>query len=72
MKYISTRNNSVYYDFKQVLFRGFAPDGGLFVPNELPTVPWKSWKGKSYPFVVGELLKIYLGDPQIPVHGISY
>jgi threonine synthase len=35
MKYISTRNNSNEYSFKQVFIKGLADDGGLFIPKSL-------------------------------------
>ncbi|OWJ98240.1 threonine synthase [Pseudomonas sp. A46] len=36
MKYVSTRTSDREYDFRQVLLGAYAPDGGLFVPSELP------------------------------------
>ena len=36
MKYISTRGGCVPQNFEQVLLTGLAPDGGLFVPENLP------------------------------------
>ena len=36
MKYISTRDSSLCSSFEQALFSGYAPDGGLFVPQSLP------------------------------------
>ena len=38
MKYISTRGRCSPQNFEQVLLTGLAPDGGLFVPETLPTV----------------------------------
>ena len=35
MKYISTRNKSLNFDFRSIFERGLAPDGGLFIPKEL-------------------------------------
>ncbi len=35
MNYISTRNKSLNYDFSSIFLRGLAPDGGLFLPNEI-------------------------------------
>ena len=35
MKYYSTRNKNLSYDFKSIFERGLAPDGGLFIPKEL-------------------------------------
>ena len=33
MNYISTRNNSNIFEFKDVFIKGLADDGGLFVPQ---------------------------------------
>ena len=35
MNYISTRNKSLNYNFSSIFLRGLAPDGGLFLPNEI-------------------------------------
>ncbi len=35
MKYFSTRNKNLNYSFKEVFLRGLAPDGGLFIPQNL-------------------------------------
>ena len=36
MKYISTRNNYKKYNFREVFIRGLAPDGGLYIPLNIP------------------------------------
>tara|TARA_B100000029_G_scaffold327675_1_gene320037 strand:- start:1441 stop:2820 length:1380 start_codon:yes stop_codon:yes gene_type:complete len=36
MEYISTRNNQKIFSFKEVFLKGLAPDGGLFVPKNIP------------------------------------
>jgi len=36
MEYISTRNTKNTFSFKDVFLKGLAPDGGLFVPKEIP------------------------------------
>jgi len=36
MKYISTRNSKKIFSFKDVFLNGLAPDGGLFVPKDIP------------------------------------
>jgi len=35
MKYFSTRNKNLNCSFKEVFLRGLAPDGGLFIPQNL-------------------------------------
>jgi len=36
MEYISTRNTQNTFSFKDVFLKGLAPDGGLFVPKQIP------------------------------------
>jgi threonine synthase len=38
MKYVSTHGKSPAVSFRQALFRGMAPDGGLYVPEEFPQI----------------------------------
>ena len=35
MKYFSTRSKKEKYSFEDVFYRGLAPDGGLFVPENI-------------------------------------
>ncbi len=51
MKYISTRGGVAPQNFEDVVLTGLAPDGGLFVPETLPTFSREeiaSWAGLSY------------------------
>jgi len=52
MKYISTRggsqNTQEPQTFTQVLLSGLAPDGGLYVPTEFPTLDLDALRGKSH------------------------
>lgn len=34
--YVSTRDSSISAEFRNVVFRGLAPDGGLYMPTETP------------------------------------
>ena len=36
MEYISTRNTQKTFSFSEVFLKGLAPDGGLFVPKNIP------------------------------------
>ena len=36
MEYISTRNKEKIFSYKDVFLKGLAPDGGLFVPKNIP------------------------------------
>ena len=51
MKYISTRGGGEPQNFEDVVLTGLAPDGGLYVPEELPVFSQEeiaSWAGLSY------------------------
>ena len=51
MEYISTRNAQNVFSFKDVFLKGLAPDGGLFVPKEIPIfskAELKELKNASY------------------------
>jgi threonine synthase len=45
VRYVSTRGDAVSLDFRGALLAGLAPDGGLYVPEEIPTLPdgWQTW-----------------------------
>lgn len=67
MKYISTRGDAPILNFEEAVLAGLATDGGLYVPESLPTFSHEeiaSWAGLSYqelafkimsPFVDGEI-----------------
>ena len=38
MKYVSTRNTAEKITASQAIIRGLAPDGGLYVPEEIPQI----------------------------------
>ena len=35
MNYLSTRDKSLNFNFKDIFLRGLAPDGGLFLPSKI-------------------------------------
>ena len=67
MKYISTRGDAPSLSFEEVVLAGLANDGGLYVPETMPSFSQAeiaSWVGLSYqelmfniitPFVDGEV-----------------
>ncbi len=65
MKYISTRGKGSPQSFEQVLLTGLAPDGGLYVPAELPHFDANkiaSWKSLSYPELALQIITPFIGD----------
>lgn len=67
MKFISTRGDAPVLSFEEVVLAGLASDGGLYVPEVMPTFSKEeiaSWAGLSYqelafkvihPFIDGEI-----------------
>nr|XP_004561940.1 threonine synthase-like 2 [Maylandia zebra]XP_004561941.1 threonine synthase-like 2 [Maylandia zebra] len=67
MQYCSTRGGVRGWDFREVLFSGYAPDGGMFMPESLPLLSpdtLRSWKGLSYTKVVMEVASLFI-PPQL-------
>ena len=55
--------------FEEVVLKGLASDGGLFIPEEIPQLPsdWQSkWKDLSFSQLAYELLSLYISDSEIP------
>ena len=69
MKYHSTRNTSEKYTASEAIARGLAPDGGLFVPDELPRVSGKEinellsldYRGRAVK-IMSKFLKSYTAE----------
>jgi threonine synthase len=65
LKYISTRGGGEPQTFEQVLLTGLAPDGGLYVPTELPRIDatqMADWKNLSYVDLAVEVVAPFVGD----------
>ena len=68
MKYISTRGKAPALNFEDVLLTGLAPDGGLYVPETLPTYSPEqiaAWSKLSYAELAFEIVKPFV-DGAIP------
>lgn len=69
MQYCSTRGGVHGLDFCDVLFSGFAPDGGMFMPESLPTLrpdTLRSWTGLRYPQLVVEVASLFIPTHLMP------
>ncbi|NLJ70658.1 MAG: threonine synthase [Clostridiaceae bacterium] len=62
MKYHSTRNNNDLFSPSEAVLQGLAPDGGLFVPQELPKVDFATWIGLDYQTIAKRIFKIFFSD----------
>lgn len=65
MKYLSTRGGMDPAGYGEILLEGLAPDGGLVVPEELPSVDAEtreSWRALDYPSLATEVLSLFATD----------
>ena len=65
MLYSSTRNDQIRVSAAQAISRGISPEGGLFVPTELPTVDesfLRELLPLSYPERAKRILSLFLTD----------
>lgn len=65
MKYISTRTPSKTYTLREAAFLGLAPDGGLFMPAEIPQARMgtvQELAGESYNALAAYLAGLFFGD----------
>uniref|UniRef100_A0A8D2JLY8 Threonine synthase-like 2 n=1 Tax=Sciurus vulgaris TaxID=55149 RepID=A0A8D2JLY8_SCIVU len=69
MWYVSTRGMAPRIDFEGALFSGYAPDGGLYMPENFPQLDGeilRRWSLLSYPSLVKELCSLFIGPELIP------
>ena len=65
MEYISTRNSSKTFNFKEVFIKGLADDGGLFIPkslNKFSEAEIDSFKKLSYQELAKNITFSFIGD----------
>lgn len=65
MKYISTRGQAPALSFEDVVLTGLAPDGGLYVPETLPSFSKEeiaSWAGLPYQELAFRVMKPFVAD----------
>lgn len=64
LHYKSTRNSELKVTASEAILKGLAPDGGLFVPEEIPKldVSMEQLKSMSYQEIAYEVMKLFLAD----------
>ena len=65
MNYISTRNSSNNYSFKDVFIKGLADDGGLYIPKSLHKYTQKdlnSFENLKYTDLAKKIIHPFMGD----------
>lgn len=67
MRYLSTRGGVAPASFTEAMVIGLAPDGGLYQPESIPSLP-EGWEDWSYEQAVAGSLELYgATDPRPPV-----
>jgi threonine synthase len=62
VQYVSTRGRAAPRRFTEILLEGLAPDGGLYVPVEIPQVELRDLRNLSYPELASEILSRFMDD----------
>jgi len=65
MKYVSTRGAAPELSFEQAMLTGLARDGGLYVPQSVPTLSGAqiaAMAGQSYEDIAFTVMKPFIGD----------
>jgi threonine synthase len=65
MNYVSTRNSSNSYGFKDVFIKGLADDGGLFIPKSLHKynqTDLLKFKNLEYKELAKKIIHPFIGD----------
>jgi len=74
MKYRSTRGKVQSSSFEDVLFSGYASDGGLFMPESIPVVDittLEKWKELSYLELTKEVMSLFIPSEEISIEDLS-
>ena len=66
MRYFSTRGQTPLHTFSEAVEAGLAPDGGLFLPESLPSIASKlaEWSTLSYAQLAADFFTLFA--PEIP------
>ncbi|MFW2366396.1 MAG: threonine synthase [Desulforhopalus sp.] len=69
LRYVSTRGDSSSVDFETAVLKGFADDGGMFVPEQIPQVSpeqLQSWSSLSFNSLAFEILSLFIDRAILP------
>ncbi|XP_077098018.1 threonine synthase-like 2 [Siphateles boraxobius] len=69
MRYCSTRAGARGRSFRDALFSGYAPDGGMFMPENIPILSadtLRTWRSLSYQQLLCEICCLYIPEQEIP------
>jgi threonine synthase len=68
MKYFSTRGGPELLSFEEAVLTGLAPNGGLYIPQHIPSLPtdWQTkWASHSFVRLSVEILTLFISEDEI-------
>ena len=74
LTYRSTRGGANGITFEEALLSGFAPDGGLYLPDKLPMFSsddLKSLANFTYPQLIAKFARLFISQKEITDQEIS-
>ncbi|KAI8896905.1 tryptophan synthase beta subunit-like PLP-dependent enzyme [Globomyces pollinis-pini] len=69
MQYRSTRGHPKLLSFEEAVLQGLAPDGGLYIPTDIPVFPIQtilSWANLPFHKLAFQLYRPYISQSEIP------
>ncbi|KAF8513559.1 tryptophan synthase beta subunit-like PLP-dependent enzyme [Hysterangium stoloniferum] len=74
MKYFSTRGGEIELSFEETVLTGLAPNGGLYIPAEIPLLPedWEEkWSSYTFQQLSVAVLSLYISPSEISTQELS-
>ncbi|MBF0454879.1 MAG: threonine synthase [Magnetococcales bacterium] len=74
MRYISTRGGVSPVTFSEAVMMGLATDGGLLLPDRIPTVDGQTlakWSQLSFPDLAKEVIGLFMEEDDIPASDLA-
>jgi threonine synthase len=68
-RYFSTRSSKNVLSFEEAVIEGLAPDGGLYIPDQVPHITsetLKKWQSLDFVELAVEILSLYIPESEIP------
>lgn len=69
MRYTSTRDESISCSFEDAVCSGYAPDGGLFVPERLPVIDTqmlREFSTLTFAQLAAKIMRLFISTEEIP------
>ena len=74
LKFVSNKGGCEAVDIETAILNGYAPDGGLYVPEHLPQIPieqLEQWKQLSYKELAFEILSLFIDRSIVTVEELK-